>query len=216
VIEAAFDLVSVQGIDALSMPRLAKGLGVSPMTVYSYVENKEELLAALTSRARVEVLSTTSASSASTWPDEVLERFRRARRLILRHPGLGGLLLRSGREVAEDPEGLLFELMESIIESIVRAGVAPPDAARLLESLSQYTTGFAVREAARREADARRGSQVRWKHSLQALDPARFPVLTSVVDVVLTSAGDEQFEFGLRAMINGVPRRCAGNETRKT
>ena len=47
VLRAAMDLADREGIAALSMRNLARDLGVEAMSLYHYVEGKEDLLAAL-------------------------------------------------------------------------------------------------------------------------------------------------------------------------
>ena len=44
MLRAALELADREGIDALSMRRLAAGLGVVPMAIYKHVANKDELL----------------------------------------------------------------------------------------------------------------------------------------------------------------------------
>jgi AcrR family transcriptional regulator len=44
VIETATGIADTEGLDALTMRRLAQALGVAPMTLYTYVPNKTELL----------------------------------------------------------------------------------------------------------------------------------------------------------------------------
>lgn len=45
LVRAAVEAIDAHGLEALSMRTLAKGLGVSTMGLYRYVETKEELLA---------------------------------------------------------------------------------------------------------------------------------------------------------------------------
>ena len=43
IIRVAVRVVDAEGLGALSARRIAKELGVSPMTLYNYVENLEEI-----------------------------------------------------------------------------------------------------------------------------------------------------------------------------
>ena len=47
VLRAAIELADAEGIDALSMRRLAKELGVEAMSLYNHVANKDEILAGI-------------------------------------------------------------------------------------------------------------------------------------------------------------------------
>jgi AcrR family transcriptional regulator len=44
VVEAATAIADAEGLDAVTMRRVAKELGVVPMTLYTYVPGKAELL----------------------------------------------------------------------------------------------------------------------------------------------------------------------------
>ena len=44
IVEAARDIVSEEGLDALSMRALAERIAYSPATIYLYFRDKEELL----------------------------------------------------------------------------------------------------------------------------------------------------------------------------
>src|SRR5271168_929085 len=50
VVDAAAEIVAAEGYQALSMRRLAARCGVAPMTLYSYIGTKDELLQALMNR----------------------------------------------------------------------------------------------------------------------------------------------------------------------
>src|SRR3954452_11004318 len=50
ILDRAYAIISAEGIDALSMRRLAKELGVTPMAIYHHVPNKPALLQALIDR----------------------------------------------------------------------------------------------------------------------------------------------------------------------
>ncbi|WP_165350411.1 TetR/AcrR family transcriptional regulator [Xylanimonas protaetiae] len=47
IVEAAIELADAEGIGAVSMARVGKALGVTPMALYRHVSNKDELLARL-------------------------------------------------------------------------------------------------------------------------------------------------------------------------
>ena len=48
VLRAAIDFADANGIDSLSMRKLARELGVEAMTLYYYVANKQDLLEGMT------------------------------------------------------------------------------------------------------------------------------------------------------------------------
>src|SRR4051812_46337815 len=94
VIEGALELVDQEGLEALSMPRLARHLGTGVMTIYGHVSNKADLADALAERvlANLEPVELRS----NDWSLELAEHMRRLRQVVLRHPALGAVLATRG------------------------------------------------------------------------------------------------------------------------
>jgi AcrR family transcriptional regulator len=67
IVATAIDIADRDGLDALTMRRLAEALGVGPMALYTYVPGKAELLDLMLDRAYVEMPRT-------SWPDDWRER----------------------------------------------------------------------------------------------------------------------------------------------
>src|SRR4051794_4013246 len=57
VLETALALLDAEGVEALTMRRLASELGVSAMAAYRYVESKDELLMVLVDRLAARLVS---------------------------------------------------------------------------------------------------------------------------------------------------------------
>lgn len=90
VLAAASKIDEADGLDALSMPRLARELGIAPMTIYGYVENKQELLDDLVDF----MLSDTPAiaiDQAIPWRRRIATIIKGHRRYLLKRPDLARL-----------------------------------------------------------------------------------------------------------------------------
>jgi len=64
---AALDLVDSEGLDALSMRKLGAALGVEAMSLYNHVENKDDLLDALSELLHQRILASYAPPTGSTW-----------------------------------------------------------------------------------------------------------------------------------------------------
>ncbi|QAY64039.1 TetR/AcrR family transcriptional regulator [Xylanimonas allomyrinae] len=73
IVDAAIALADAEGIGAVSMARLGKALGVSPMALYRHVGSKDELLAHLTDRIAADL---PDLPTEGTWRER-LERWMR-------------------------------------------------------------------------------------------------------------------------------------------
>lgn len=138
VARAALDLLDREGLDGLTMRRLAAELEVSPMTLYSYVADREALLdtVAQTLYAQVDV------PAADAGPREALRELMRAvRRVLLAHPQALAL-------VATHPPRTLEALafVNAGYGALRRAGVPAREVARSYRALAAYSLGTATIE----------------------------------------------------------------------
>src|SRR3954469_9872529 len=85
VAETALELVDREGIDGLSMRRLADALGVGTMTLYGYFRSKRELLDAVVDAA---VTDRPVPPAEADWREQLRALVLGARRNLLRHPAL--------------------------------------------------------------------------------------------------------------------------------
>jgi TetR/AcrR family transcriptional regulator, tetracycline repressor protein len=84
VLVAALAITDAEGLDALSFRRLASDLGVTPMALYRYVENKDELLDALADL----VLSELPEPPTGDWRTQLRAMARAFRTVLVAHPTL--------------------------------------------------------------------------------------------------------------------------------
>ncbi|MFI6167149.1 mycofactocin system transcriptional regulator MftR2 [Nocardia sp. NPDC051052] len=113
IVEAALRVVREDGVEKLSMRRLSRELGVSPMAPYYYVADKRELL---------DLVATAALTGVRTPPAESGPWQRRLRDLIdqiddklRKHPGLGDVLI-------EQMLGKQLDLIAAIMEILFEAG----------------------------------------------------------------------------------------------
>ncbi|MFB6809658.1 TetR/AcrR family transcriptional regulator [Streptomyces sp. NPDC056387] len=84
VVEAATAIADAEGLDAVTMRRVAKDLGVVPMTLYTYVPGKAELLDLMLDSAYARMHRTDTAGQ--PWRQRVTAIAEENRALFERHP----------------------------------------------------------------------------------------------------------------------------------
>jgi hypothetical protein len=98
---------------------------------------------------------------------------------------------------------------------LVNAGFPPRDAVRAFYSLLTYVFGFVLWELPRVHQQPADAYVAAWDASLAALDPAEYPHLHSLRDTLVTTASDDQFEYGLQHLVNAIDAsRGAGRRGR--
>jgi AcrR family transcriptional regulator len=197
VAATALALVDRDGLEALSMRRLAQEMGTGTMTLYGYVRDKDDLLDAVIDAAAAE--SPAWGEGDGPWRDRLTTAMRELRRGLVRHPALIQLRLRRPIMTPGALRGT-----EAGLQALVEAGLGLTEASRAFRTLFIYTFGFAAfaTEGSREE----RRAQVR--AAFAVLPPEDYPLLTSSVDDLAdVLGGDEQFEFGLARLLDGIEAR---------
>lgn len=193
IAQVALQFLDREGLEALSMRRLASELGVGAMTLYSYYRSRDELLEAIVDAAVADIRPL---RRDGTWQEQLTELMRYARQGIDRHPAL--TKLRAAQPVLR-PEALRFA--EAALAILRGAGLSKRDAAMSFRLLFTYVFGYATFSPQAGARQAKRDAMV----AIRALAPEAYPQLTTVAkDTAEAMAGDEAFEFGLARIIEGL------------
>jgi AcrR family transcriptional regulator len=200
-VTAALQVIDAEGVEAMSMRRVAQELGTGPASLYAHVAGREEMIALVLDR----VLSGVEcpAPDPRRWREQIKDVMRASRRALVAHGDLARLLpeigLLSGESVTVISEGMLAIL--------AAAGLPKQVCAYAVDAMSLYVTGIAAEDAGRAH-QARSGAgpetAARMADFLAALPPERFPTLTGMAAELARDVGDERFEFGLDLMVTGL------------
>lgn len=193
IAQTALELVDREGLEALSMQRLARKLGMGTMTLYGYFRDKDELLEAVVDAA---VSPATARPLTGSWRGQMRTLVERAHATLSRHPSLVAIRF---RQPILRPDALRFG--ERIMAILLQAGFAPPEAAGGFRLIFTYTFGFAGLSPERQAAQARRRAAA----VAVALDSERFPNLSATAaEWTQAMAGPEQFRWGLERILDGL------------
>lgn len=129
--EAALRIVDAEGLDALTMRRLASDVGVEAASLYHHVPNKDALIDGVLVLTRSEMRIPDPIPA--DWRELLVAIFAEYGRVLSAHPNLVGY---AGRRVETDPDsGLVF---------LTQVGFSNDDAVELWQSLVACTAGFAL------------------------------------------------------------------------
>jgi len=190
ICDAAVAIVDAEGLQALSMRRLAEATGVGAMTLYGFFESKDRLVAVLGTHALGEVVPEPDPSL--PWQDQLMSDLRRLRRSLQEHPGLIELLTfqdEASPSVDRQREGLLAILLD--------AGIEARPAVDGLGSLVALVLGFSVGTRARHI-----GFDDHVYDRLTTLSPEEFPHLVAVAPQYASHWSDRAFELGAQAILD--------------
>jgi len=197
IFRAALRLVDQDGVDALTMRRLASDLGVAPMSLYGHVPNKDDLLVGLVDVATAEIVL----PPPETEPWEALRSITREfRRVALRHPNLVPLI------TTRPPGGAAgLRTLEAALDALARAGIDPADRARAYRLSASFAIGFVVLESGGFfrpvEPAATAGAGM-----AAPPDPAAVPRIGETAPYLAAWDSDDEFESGMDVIIASLAR----------
>lgn len=200
VLAVARDVVRGEGVEGLTMRRLAERLGVAPNALYSHYADKGALLDAVLDSLLGEVAS--SHRNQVDWRDALVALMVASRRMLLDHQEfLPHLMARPMR----GPNAA--RLGEETLALLEHGGINGPVAVDALRALLTFTFGSVVLDAPRaREPDParrERESEVafRARSELERVSRLSEPLARRPVEGA--------FEAGLRWLIDGIQRGVA-------
>jgi AcrR family transcriptional regulator len=139
ILKAALQLAERDGLDALTMRRLGRELGVEAMALYYYFPSKEALLDGIVEllSERIEV----PAGGADAWPDGIRRIMRSYRQVAHAHPETFPLLVL--RPLATP---VAVARAEAALDVLRRAGFDHRTAILAFRTLASYAGGFVLEE----------------------------------------------------------------------
>ena len=200
VIDAAVAVMDAEGLDAVSMRRVAREVGVEAMSLYNHVHDKDDLLQGVCERI---MSSFEFPEGEGSWVDRAKAGARSWRRLLQAHPDLVRLFAETHGPAPSSPESL--RPTEYALTLFREAGLSDRDTVQAFHAFGGYIQGFVMMEAGsikdRHE-----------EHFLGAEIPLEdFPTLAAVSRHWAECDPDEQFEFGLDLMIRGLQAKVAAD-----
>ena len=199
ILRAALDLADHEGIESLSMRKLAQALGVEAMSLYNHVANKDEILAGMVDV----VFSEVDLPEARDWKAAMRQCYISTRDAFSRHPWALGLLH------SHNPLGpATLRHHDEVLGRLRAAGFSVASAGYVCSVLDSYTYGFALR-AQRVPFDPSKQADPAAADLIMQLMSQSYPHLA---EMAMTIAQDpshthaREFEFGLDLILDGLER----------
>ncbi|MFJ3925970.1 TetR/AcrR family transcriptional regulator [Streptomyces sp. NPDC090022] len=208
VVTAATGLADEAGLDALTMRALAQRLGVTPMTLYTYVPGKAELLDLMLDQAYAD-MAHRPVPAGAPWRARVTAVAEDNRDLLRAHPWIAGLA------VTRPPLGPgVFAKYEYELHAFEGIGLLDVE----MDAALSHLLGF-VHAMARAAADAaahnsRLPDDEWWAASApfleRTVDETRYPLATRVGTAAGAYDPELVWDFGLRCILDGLARTADG------
>ena len=197
VIAAALRVMDQEGLEAVSMRRVAREVGVEAMSLYHHVEDKEDLLDGICEQVMAEF---EFPHPGTDWAENCRQGARAWRRLLKAHPAVMRLFAEQRGPVRSVDS---MRPTEFALEILGSSGLSDRDTAQAFHAFGGYIQGFVMMELGSIAGGADE-EHVKMHGELAAAMPDEFPALRAVFRYFAECDPDEQFEFGLDLLIRGL------------
>ncbi|WP_031465496.1 GntR family transcriptional regulator [Sciscionella sediminilitoris] len=202
VVRAAVGLADSDGLDGLSMRRVAARLGVATMTVYRHVRGKEDLHLAMLDAAFAEF--PLPAAFSGDWRPRLEFAARRMWEALHAHPWAASLVSMARPQMAPHLVGYTDFVMRALLEHGISAETAMYVQYNLFNQVRAY--GLTLIDETAHHLDTGMDTDTWAEHSKLAdsVDLDRLPGLGALVSAGFDFDLNRLFEFGLRRLLDGV------------
>jgi AcrR family transcriptional regulator len=208
VVSAALAILQSDGLEAVTMRRVAAALDTGAASLYVYVSGRDGLLQAMLDRVTATIELETP--DPSRWRAQLHSLLERMRQALLAHPGTAAMTL------ADPPTtDAVLLLSENLLGILLGGGLDPQDAAWACDIFVLLVTAVASEDDVRRARghsgeDHRRELVEGLYKTFAELPPDRFPLLGAHASEMVAGDGDERFRFAIDVILDGVLARAAG------
>lgn len=197
-------LADAEGIEGLTMRRLAEELGVEAMSLYHHAANKDDILDGMVDSVFGEIEPTPLTRD---WKEAMRRRAHSARAVLLRHPWAIRLM-----ESRPAPGPANLQHHDAVIGCLRHAGFSIELTAHAYSVLDSYTYGFVHTEINLPFQTSEETRQV--ADGIMSRFPMdQYPHLIELATRHVLRPGysyGKEFEFGLELILDGLERALAG------
>ncbi len=203
IVDVAMDLADTEGIQPLSIRRVAASLDVGAMSIYHYLPNKDAILDAMVDRVFAEVRLP---RPGQPWREAMWIRTVSLREALRRHRWAIGLM-----DSRRNPGQATLQHHEAVLACLREQGFTLPATAHTFALLDAYVYGFAVQAASLPFSGP--GDLQDINDTLFTADvAAAFPHMAEFAAGHALQPGydfEEEFERGLHVVLDGIARAFA-------
>jgi AcrR family transcriptional regulator len=197
IVDAAVEYADAHGIEALSMRRLARELGVEAMSLYNHVANKDQILDEMVQSVMTQV---EMPGDTSDWRAAIRAWAISRREAMLRHPWTASL---SGSRRSGEPSQL--RQADWLLRTLREAGLDPVHVYHAYHLLEAYVLGYVVLQLSV-DVDREELEQMADRF-LQKLPHEEYPDFAEHVRGHMEAkTGEGGFELGLDLILEGLER----------
>jgi AcrR family transcriptional regulator len=200
IVDTAVRIMREEGLEKVTMRRLAQELDTGPASLYVYVANTAELHAAVLDALLGEV-DLTGRDGGDDWREQLRAVMTSYTLVLFNYPQLARSAL-----VARPSGENYLRLVERILDLLARSGAPRGQVAWGLDKLLQDATAIAA-EQSTHALDP--GSEEDWNaavRALRAVDEATHPAISAHMPDLISGTAQDRMRWSFDVLVNGITR----------
>jgi AcrR family transcriptional regulator len=197
-LHVALSIAESEGIEAVTMRRLARELGVEAASLYHHVNGKDQILDGLVNAVAAEIEPPMPSLG---WREAISQRAHNTRAGLRRHPWAVSLMASR-----TSPGPATLRLLETGIRCFREGGFSVLLAAHAVSAVDSYVHGFVLQEVNLPFRDASELAAMTGS-IMEAFPASEFPYLFEMtVEHILQPGYDysKEFDSGLKVVLDGI------------
>ena len=197
IVAAALGLIGTDGVEHLTLRRLAAALDTGAASLYVYFKNTDELYAAVLD----ELLGTLDVRRGrrKPWRARLVALLTSYTHILYEHPALARTALVT-RPIGENS----VNLWETMLALLDEGGVPRADAAWAADLLLAHATATAAEQGTRARTAGSAAEDVRVAEALAGVSPDSHPHLAAASADLMSGTPGTRLEWSFEALLNGI------------
>ncbi|MCH0558437.1 TetR/AcrR family transcriptional regulator [Streptomyces sp. MUM 16J] len=198
IVDTAVRVMRAEGLEKVTMRRLANELDTGPASLYVYVANTAELHAAVLDALLGEV-DLTGGSTGQSWRERLRAVLASYTALLFDHPQLARSAL-----VARPSGENYLRLVERILDLLSGSGASREQVAWGVDKLLQDATATAAEQSTREHDPMADGDWDAAKRALQSVDETSHPAIRAHMPALVSGSPGDRMRWSFDVLVNGI------------
>ena len=198
IVSTAVNVMQAEGLDRVTMRRLAQELDTGPASLYVYLANTAELHAAMLEQLLGQV-DLSPVTAPGDWRDRLMQILSSYTSILFEQPGLAQSVL------VTRPSGPAYlSLVEAILALLSVGAVPPARAAWAVDILLHFATSTAAEQGTRHRAAGTEEEEDAVAAALREAPADSFPQIAALGAELMSGEGPDRLIWGFSVLISGI------------
>ena len=198
IVAAAVAVIRDEGLEHVTMRRLAAELDTGPASLYVYFRNTAELHAAVLDDL-LALVGLDPGGQQARWAESIVDVLWSYTGILFEHPGLARSAL------VTRPSGPNYlALVERLLKLLRQGGIPDASSAWGVDILLLFATSIALEHGTRRQVMGADEDREALAQAIRHATPTTYPTIAELGSSIVSGAPRARFEWHVRVMVTGM------------